>query len=89
MIVGEAALAWLKSAAVAALPPALKTPVPGGKLDKWFAGLGEDRKSMKNGDLVQAARDHFFDHHVARDRVLDLHRKTDGPRDPGRPIDGE
>ena len=89
MIVADEARAWLRSAAVAAMPRTLKKPVPQGDLDKWFVGLGDDRKVMKNSDLVQAAREHFSNHHVARDRVLDLRRKTDGPRDPGRPINGD
>jgi hypothetical protein len=89
MIVGDAALAWLKSATVAALPQTLKRSLSFADLDRWFVGLGDDRKAMKNADLVQAARDHFPEYHVARDRVLDLRRKTDGPRDAGRPINGE
>lgn len=89
MIVGDAAQAWLKSAAVAAMPRTLKKPVPFGDLDKWFSGLGDNRKEMKNTELVSAAWVYFPDHHVARDRVLDLRRKTDGLRDPGRPINGE
>ncbi len=90
MILGDAATAWLRGAVVSSLPAVMKPAVPSGKLEKWFDGLSEDQRGLKNEEFVQLARDAFPDHTVGKHRFLDFRRLRDGHREAGRPkISGE
>ena len=90
MVLGDDAKAWLKGSTVASLPATLKSPVPGGALDRWFGKLSAEQLALENEDFVKSARDFFPGHRVARDRVLDMKRRSVGLGSPGRPkINGE